>query len=94
VTVVNATTGYKYVEDGVSGGSLLAIDAASNQVVATLGTLPVGTATSLNGTFRGSSHTGFIEAATPVSTQNPGTRDLYLLNSQTSNGLVRVTGNL
>jgi hypothetical protein len=94
VTVVNATTGYKYVEDGVSGGSLVAIDTASNQMVATLGALPAGTATSLNGTFRGSSHTGFIEAATPVSTQNPGTRDLYLLNSQASNSLVRVTGNL
>jgi hypothetical protein len=92
VTVVNPATGYTYVEDGVSGGSLVAIDTTSNQVVATLGTLPVGTAITLNGTFRGS--TGFIEAANPVSTENPKTRDLYLLDSQTSNSLVRTTNNL
>jgi hypothetical protein len=62
--------------------------------VARLGTLPVGTATTLSGTFRGTAHEGFLEAATPVSTENPTTRDLYLLNSRTSNSLLRMSTNL
>lgn len=94
VTVTNPSTGYTYTEDGVSGGSLVAIDAMTNQVVATVGTLPISAATSLTGTFRSDSGTGFIEATTPASTGNPNTRDLYLLNSQTANSLVRVTNNL
>jgi hypothetical protein len=94
VTVTNQSTGYQYVEDGVAGGSLLAIDTTSNQVVTTVGTLPVSTATALSGTFRGNAHTGFLEAWNALSTQNPGTRDLYLLNSQTSNSLIRLIGNL
>jgi hypothetical protein len=94
VLVTDSVTGYQYTEDGVSGGSLIAIDTTSNQAIATVGTLPIGTATTLNGTFRGSSHTGFFEAATPVSTESPATRDLYLLNSQTSSSLMRLTGNL
>jgi hypothetical protein len=73
---------------------LIAIDAASNQVMATLGTLPVGTATSLTGTFRGPDDIGFLQATTPASTQNPSTQDLYLLNARSSNSLVRVTNNL
>jgi len=94
VTVTNPGTGYTYTEDGVGGASLVSIDTASNQVVATVGTLPVSTATALNGTFRGSADTGFLEATNPLSTGNPATRDLYLLNSQTSGGLLRVIGNL
>jgi hypothetical protein len=94
VVVTNQTTGYQYTEDGIGGASLLAIDTTSNQVLATIGTLPVSTATALSGTFRGSADTGFLEATNPVSTQNPATRDLYLLNSQTPNSLTRVIGNL
>ena len=94
VTVTNPNNGYQYTWDGVSGGTLVAIDAATNQVGATLGTLPASTAISLTGTFRADSGTGFIEATTPASTGNPGTRDLYLLNSQTMNSLTRVTNNL
>ena len=94
VTVTNQTTGYQYTEDGVSGGTLVAIDTTSNQAAATIGTLPVSTATTLSGTFRGSAHVGFFEAATPVSTEDPATRDLYLLNSQTANSLTRVTDTL
>jgi len=94
VTVTNAGTGEQYVDDGVSGGTLTAIDTTSNQIVATIGTLPSGTATFLSGTFRGYGHTGFIEATTAISTQDPATRDLYLLNSQGSNSLLRVTDNL
>jgi hypothetical protein len=87
-------TGQLYTEDGIGGASLLAVDATSNQVLATIGTLPVSTATALSGTFRGSADTGFLEASNPVSTQDPATRDLYLLNSQTSNSLIRAIGNL
>lgn len=94
VTVKNPTTGYQYVEDGISGGTLVAIDTTSNQVVATVGTLPTSTATALTGTFRWSSHSGFLEATNPLSTSNPTTRDLYVLNSLSTNSLTRVTGNL
>jgi len=94
VTVTSATTAETYIEDGVSGATLLAIDTTSNQVVATIGTLPGGTATFLTDIFRGNGHTGFIEATTAISTQDPSTRDLYLLNSQQPNSLLRVTNNL
>jgi hypothetical protein len=94
VTVTNPSSGVTYVDDGVSGGTLTAIDTTSNQSVATIGTLPSGTATFLTDTFRGNGDTGFIEATTAVSTQDPATRDLYLLNSQQSNSLLRVTNNL
>jgi hypothetical protein len=94
VTVIDPSTGVQYVDDGVSGGKLVAIDTTSNQVVAVIGTLPFGTATFLSGTFRGYGDTGFIEATTAISTQDPATRDLYLLNSQNAYSLTRVTGNL
>jgi hypothetical protein len=94
VTVTNPTSGEVYIEDGVSGGDLIAIDAGSNQIVANIGTLPAGTATFLSGTFRGYEHTGFIEATTAISTQDPATRDLYLINSQGTGSLERVTDNL
>jgi hypothetical protein len=94
VTVTNTTTGYTYIEDGVSGGTLTAIDTSSNQVGAIIGVLPASSATTLSGTYRDSGHTGFLDAANAVSTGNPMTRDLYLLNSQTANSLVRATGNL
>jgi hypothetical protein len=94
VTVTNSTTGEQYIDDGVSGGTLISIDTTSNQVVATIGILPNGTATYLSGTFRGYGHTGFLQATTAISTQDPATQDLYLLNSQQSNSLTPVTNNL
>lgn len=94
VTVTNATTGYQYVEDGVSGGTLVAIDATSNQPGVTVGTLPASTAVTLSGTFRDSGHSGFLEAANAISTEDPATRDLYLLNSQAVGSLTRVTDSL
>jgi hypothetical protein len=94
VTVTDPVTGIQYIDDGVSGGTLTAIDTTSNQALATIGTLPTGTATYLSGTFRGFGHTGFLEATTAISTQDPVTRDLYLLNSQGAGSLTRVTGNL
>ena len=91
VTVTNPSTGYQYVEDGVSGGSLVAIDTTTNQPVATLGSLPISTATNMSGTFRDGEHTGFLEAYNAISTEDPATRALYLLNSHTAGSLTRVT---
>ncbi len=94
VTVTNPANGYQYTEDAVSGGTLMAIDATTNEVGQTLGTLPNSNAVTLTGTFRSTDHIGFLEAANPASTENPGTRDLYILNSSTANSLTRVSGNL
>lgn len=94
VTVKNATTGETYVEDGVSGGTLIAIDTTSNLPGATIGQLPVSSATSMTDTFRDGGHTGFLEAYTPISTDDPATRDLYILNSQSAGSLTLTTNNL
>lgn len=94
VTVTDPITGEIYVEDGVAGGTLIAIDANSNQPLAAIGQLPISTATTLSGTFRGIADTGFLEATNALSTQDPATRDLYLLNSQTMGSLSLVTNNL
>jgi len=48
----------------------------------------------LTDTFRGNGDSGFIEATNSISTQEPVTRDLYILNSNTANSLTRVTSNL
>jgi hypothetical protein len=94
VTVTNPSTGYQYVEDGVSGGSVVAIDTAGNQPGVLVGTLPVSSAVNLSGTFRDSGHSGFLEASNAISTQDPATRDLYVLNSQQADSLTRVTNAL
>jgi hypothetical protein len=94
VSVTNTSTGVRHGYDGVSGGSLVAIDAASNQTGAVIGTIAAGNATALSGTFRGSAHTGFLEATNALSTQDPMTRDLYLLISQGAGSLVRITDDL
>jgi hypothetical protein len=47
-----------------------------------------------NGVFRGNGDTGFIEVITSISTQEPVTHDLYILNSKTAGSLTRVTSNL
>ncbi len=94
VTVTDSVTGFTYTEDGVSGGTLVAIDTTSNQAGATLGTLPSSTAVTLGGTFRDGAGTGFLQASNPLSTQDPATEDLYVLNSQTANSLTLITGNL
>jgi hypothetical protein len=94
VTVTNATTGEIYVEDSIAGGTLVSIDTTSNQTIATLGVFPNSAGTFATDTFRNAQHTGFIEVYNAISTQEPQTRDLYLLNSQTANTLARVTNNL
>jgi hypothetical protein len=94
VTVTNPTTGVQYTEDGIGGGTLIAINAGSNQVIASIGTLPAGSATALSGTFRSTADVGFLEASNPVSTQDPASRELFLLNSQVAGSLFLVTGKL
>ncbi len=94
VTVTSPVTGTQYLEDAVSGGSVVAIDTTSNQPGVVVGQLPATTATALSGTFRGPAHSGFLEATNPLSTQDPATRDLYVLDSQGAGSLTRVTGNL
>jgi hypothetical protein len=92
--VTNPSSGEIYVEDGVSGGTLIAIDVTSNQPVAAIGQLPISTATTLNGAFRDIANTGFLEAANALSTQDPATRDLYLFDSQAMGSLSLLTDNL
>lgn len=71
-----------------------AIDATSNQPGVTVETLPASSAVTLSGTFRDTGHSGFLEAANAISTENPATRDLYIFNSQTASSLTRVTNAL
>ena len=49
---------------------------------------------SLSGTFRDIDHNGFLEATNPLSTLDPATRDLYVMNTHQSRSLARVTDNL
>ena len=94
VTVTNAVNGYQYVEDGVSGGTLVAIDATSSLPGVAVGSLPASSAVTLSGTFRDGAHSGFLEAANANSTTDPATRDLYILNSHSAASLTRVTDSL
>ena len=94
VTVADPASGYTYTVDGVSGGTLVAIDTGTNQPGVTIGTLPASNAAGLTGTFRDAGHTGFIEATNAASTNDPATRDLYLLNTQQAGTLTRITNNL
>lgn len=94
VSITNTTNGYTYTVDGVSGGTVVAIDTSSNLAGATVGVLPSSGAAFLTGTFRGTQDTGFLEATTYLSTTDPATRDLYVLDSQTANTLKRVTNSL
>lgn len=94
VTVTNSASGITYTVDGVSGGTVYSYDTASNQMLATVGQIPVGTATYLTATFRSDLHAGFLEAYNLASTQDPSTRDIYFVDSYNSNTLEAVTNNL
>jgi hypothetical protein len=95
VTVTDPVSGTTYTEDGLSGGTLVAIDTTTNAVDATIGTFPASNATSLaTATYRGLDHTLFLQAITPLSSQDATSLDLYLLNSRTSSSLTRATSNL
>lgn len=94
VTVVNATTGWTTIADGVSGGTMVTISTASDQAINTVGTLPVSKAVDLQATMRSSVDSGFVQASNALSTQNAATRDEYLFNAGFSYSLERMTGNL
>ena len=94
VSVTDAATGTTYTMDGVSGGTVVSIDAGSGQPVATLGTLPTSSAVFLTGNFRDGDDTGFMEATNALSTNDPATRDLYILDARQSASLARVTNHL
>jgi hypothetical protein len=94
VTVTDATTGFVYTFDGVSGGTMIAISTSTNQPGVTVGQFPSSTGVFVSDTFRGNGDTGFIEVTNSISTQEPSTRDLYILNSNTAGSLTRITNNL
>ncbi len=94
VTVSSATTGYTYTVDGVAGGTVVPIDTATNQPLPAVGMVSSGTAMFLSATFRDSNHSGYMEASTSASTQDPATQDLYVVNSHMANTLQAATRNL
>ena len=94
VAATNPTTGYAWTVDGVSGGTIVAIPTATNQPGATIGTLSTSNAMWLGGTFRDAGHTGFIEGSNAASTNDPATRELYLVNTHEPQTLARLTANL
>ena len=94
VTVADPANGYTYTVDGVSGGTIVAIPTSTNTPGATIGTLSTSHTMWLTGTFRDAGHTGFIEGTNAASTADPSTRALYLVNTQQSNTLIRITNNL
>ena len=88
-------TGTTFVSDSLAGATLSSIDTSTNATIAALGTFPSGTlATQLQGSPRGLGHVFFIEAYSQATTQDPASRDLYLLNSQTAGSLAQATANL
>ena len=94
VTAANPANGTTWTVDGVSGGTLVAIDTGTNQPGVTIGTLSTSHTMWLTGTFRDAGHTGFIEGTNAASTGDPATRALYLINTHQSNTLIRITDNL
>jgi len=93
VTVVNAA-GVTTTTPALSGGLIESIDTASNQVTASIGTMPTSNASYLTDTFRALANVGFIDATNDASTPNPGTRDLYLIDTAAPGSLLRVTQDL
>jgi hypothetical protein len=95
VTVTDPVSGNVFTADGLGGGTISSIEVSTNGTAAMIGVFPPSQAVSLTGgTLRGIDRTMFLQAVTPFSTQDPATRDLYLLNTQDSSSLQRVTGNL
>lgn len=95
-TVVNAvnSSGVKTTTPALSGGLIEAIDTTTNQVMAAIGTMPSSNATYLTDTFRVLGNVGYLDATNDASTQNPDTRDLYLIEIGGSSSLKRITNNL
>jgi hypothetical protein len=94
VSVSSSATGYTYSVDGVAGGTVIPIDTGTNQALAAVGTVRSGSAMFLAATFRSPDHSGYMEASTYTSTQDPATEDLYVVNSHMANTLQAATRNL
>jgi hypothetical protein len=93
VTAVNLA-GVTITAPALSGGLIEAIDTTTNQVVATIGNMPTSAATYLTDTFRVLNNVGYIDATNDASTENPKTRDLYLIDTRAFGSLKRITNNL
>jgi hypothetical protein len=92
VTLVSATGGATYTEDGISGATLEVINTSTNAVTVTLGTLPSGTIMNGTGTLTGTA--GYIDGLNVNSTLNPTTRDLLYIDTSAANSLQALTSNL
>jgi hypothetical protein len=93
VTVVSATNGDTYTEDGLSGATLEVVSTSSNAVSVTLGTMPSGT-TIMSGSGTLTATAGYIDGLNVNSTPDPTTRDLIYVDTSTANSLIQLTTNL
>lgn len=92
VTMASSANGITYTEDGISGATLEVVDTSTNSVSITLGTLPAGTVMTGTGTLTGTA--GYIDGTNVNSTTNPGTRDLFYIDTSTAGSLQALTSNL
>ncbi len=93
VTVISATNGDTYTEDGLSGATLEVVSTSSNAVTVTLGTLPTGI-TIMSGSGTLTATAGYIDGLNVNSTPDPTTRDLVYVDTSTANSLIQLTTNL
>lgn len=93
VTVVSASNGNTYTEDGLSGATLEVVSTSSNSVTVTLGTLATGI-TIMSGTGTLISSSGYLDGTNVNSTTDPTTRDLIYINTNSANSLIQLTTNL
>lgn len=93
VTVVSASNGNTYTEDGLSGATLEAVSTSSNSVTTTLGTMPSGT-TIMSGSGTLTATAGYIDGLNVNSTPDPTTRDLIYVDTSAANSLIQLTTNL
>jgi hypothetical protein len=93
VTVVSATNGDTYTEDGLSGATLEVVSTSSNAVSVTLGTLSTGI-TIMSGSGTLTTTAGYIDGLNINSTPDPTSRDLIYVDTSTANSLIQLTTNL
>lgn len=93
VSVVSASNGNTYTEDGLSGATLEVVSTSSNTVTVTLGNMPTGI-TIMSGTGTLISSSGYFDGTNVNSTMDPTTRDLIYINTNNANSLIQLTTNL
>jgi hypothetical protein len=93
VSVVSATNGDTYTEDGLSGATLEVVSTSSNTVTVTLGNMPTGI-TIMQGSGTLISSSGYLDGINVNSTLDPTTRDLIYINTNSANSLIQLTTNL